>query len=111
MVKNEKVIQLLKTMIVCVSRGDYYTIKELSNLELENMEKEEMKIKQEIKKIKETKKFRKYRDIPLENWEKEKIICLAKQYSLYIINKVENSNDIEELKQEVTSIEEFAKQV
>ena len=40
MVNNEKYISFLKKIIACISYGDYYSVKELSQLELEKMEKE-----------------------------------------------------------------------
>ena len=39
MISNEKYIDFLKSVISCISNGDYYSVKELSNLELERMEK------------------------------------------------------------------------
>lgn len=40
MVSDEKYIIFLKRIIACISYGDYYSVKELSQLELEKMEKE-----------------------------------------------------------------------
>jgi len=40
MVDNEKYITFLKRIISCISHGDYYSVKELSQLELEKIEKE-----------------------------------------------------------------------
>lgn len=40
MVNNEKYITFLKRIISCISHGDYYSVKELSQLELEKMKKE-----------------------------------------------------------------------
>ena len=39
MIKDENYIAFLKRIIACVSHGDYYSVKELSQLELEKMEK------------------------------------------------------------------------
>lgn len=39
MIKNEEYIAFLKSIISCISQGDYYSVKELSNLELERMNK------------------------------------------------------------------------
>ncbi len=38
MVKDEKYMAFLKQVIACISHGDYYSVKELSQLELERME-------------------------------------------------------------------------
>ena len=35
----KKYITFLKQIIACISHGDYYSVKELSQLELEKMEK------------------------------------------------------------------------
>ena len=43
MIKNEKYIRILKSMISCINQGDYYSIKELSNLELQKMKEDEEK--------------------------------------------------------------------
>lgn len=40
MVNDEKYITFLKRIISCVSHGDYYSVKELSQLELEKMKRE-----------------------------------------------------------------------
>ncbi len=37
MVNEEKYITFLKQIISCISHGDYYSVKELSQLELEKM--------------------------------------------------------------------------
>lgn len=37
MVKDEEYISFLKKIVACISHGDYYSAKELSNLELEKM--------------------------------------------------------------------------
>ncbi len=37
MIDDEKYIEFLKQIISCISQGDYYSVKELSQLELEKM--------------------------------------------------------------------------
>ena len=37
MVNDEKYIAFLKRIISCISHGDYYSVKELSQLELDKM--------------------------------------------------------------------------
>lgn len=44
MVKDEEYVDFLKMIVACVSHGDYYAVKELSNLELEKMQNR-MKLK------------------------------------------------------------------
>ena len=55
MIKNEKYIKILKSMISCINYGDYYSVKELSNMELEEMKKNE---KETIKKIPKNKNIK-----------------------------------------------------
>lgn len=38
MIEDERYITFLKRVIACISYGDYYSVKELSQLELEKME-------------------------------------------------------------------------
>jgi len=45
MIKNEDYVIFLKRIIACINHGDYYSVKELSLLELENMEKKMKKQK------------------------------------------------------------------
>lgn len=40
MVNDEKYVGFLRQIISCISHGDYYSVKELSQLELEKMERE-----------------------------------------------------------------------
>lgn len=39
MIDDKKYIDFLKMIISCISYGDYYSVKELSQMELEKMEK------------------------------------------------------------------------
>ena len=39
MIKDEEYINFLKSIISCISHGDYYSVKELSTLELERINK------------------------------------------------------------------------
>lgn len=50
MIEDERYITFLKRVIACISYGDYYSVKELSQLELEKMQKqiEEKKEKNKI---------------------------------------------------------------
>ena len=48
MIRDEEYISFLKSIISCISHGDYYSVKELSTLELEKMKK---KISKNNKKI------------------------------------------------------------
>lgn len=48
MIKDEEYICFLKRVIACVSNGDYYSVKELSQLELEKMKKKQKTNKRRI---------------------------------------------------------------
>ena len=56
MIEDEEYIGFLKMIIACISHGDYYAVKELSNLELEKMynkmQSKEKKAKGDIGKLK-----------------------------------------------------------
>lgn len=43
MIEYEEYAKFLKMIIACISYGDYYAVKELSNLELEKINKMERK--------------------------------------------------------------------
>ena len=96
MVKNEEYIKILKSMISCVSHGDYYSVKELSYLELENWRKKEEKIKNEIKEMSYL--IKNYKNKTLEELNTKEIMNLMNLYSYYIVNKVS---------EDVISFEEF----
>ena len=91
MVKNEEYISFLKSLVACVSCGDYYSIKELSNLKLEIWKKYEQDIKKEIKNYKQ-----KYKSI--DELDNKELLKLMNLYSYYIIDKV---------KEQILSFEEF----
>ncbi len=48
MINDEKYINFLKAIISCINHGDYYSVKELSQLELEKIEKKSEKYKDNI---------------------------------------------------------------
>lgn len=51
MVSEEKFITFLKRIISCISHGDYYSVKELSQLELEKIEKQTKKYRNSKNKV------------------------------------------------------------
>ena len=107
MIKNEKYIRILKSMISCINQGDYYSIKELSNLELQKMKEDEEKKKKDKKKFRNNKKIRKNKEKPLENWTNEELKTLIENYSQFILNKIEDTDSIKQLKNQAISIQEF----
>lgn len=111
MVKNEDYIKLLNKMISCISYGDYYAVKELSMLQLKNMKKSNEKIKKELKEIKETKKLCECKKKPLEEWDRKELVTLIKIYSSYILKKIEQTNNVQELQDMTVTIDEFLKKI
>lgn len=111
MVKNEEYKNLLKSFISCVSHGDYYSIKELSKLQLEKIEEQEQKIKKEINGIKGHIELRKCKTRTLEELNSIELIKLLKNYSIYITRKIEKANNIQLLQKETLTVEEFIKKI
>lgn len=111
MVSNEKYINLLKSMISCVSHGDYSSVKELSNLELGKMEQRDKKVSKEIKKIKRFTQLNKQKNKPLEEWDNRELIQLIEMYSKYVLKKIEDASNLGDLKIEIISVEEFIKKM
>lgn len=109
MIKNEDYINLLKKMVACVSVGDYCSVKELSQLQLDNVMNNNKKIHKNIKKLKGIKELKKCKEKPLKTWENTQLRKLLRIYSEYIINSIESSKDIGEIKKTILSIEEFIK--
>ena len=104
MIKNERYIKVLKAMISCVNHGDYYSIKELSNLELQKMKEKDKKI---TKAIEKKKIIKRNKEKPLNTWKNDELRQLIESYSEYILQKIEKANDIKELQQEAISIKEY----
>ena len=104
MIKNEKYIKILKNMVACVSHGDYGSVKELSSLELEKMKKREEEAKKQIKINKNLKNNKK---IPLENWKNEELRELMECYSKFMLQQIEQTDNLKQLKKEAISIQEF----
>lgn len=104
MVKNEKYIKILNAMISCINHGDYYSVKELSIIELQKMRERDKKIAEIIKK---EKIIRKNKEKPLNYWKNEELRKLIECYSEYILQKIENAKNIKELQQEAISVKEY----
>ena len=107
MVKNEKYIEILKNMVACVSHGDYGSVKELSSLELEKMKKIEEEVKKQIKQIKINRNLKNNKKIPLENWKNEELRELMECYSKFMLQQIEQTDNLKQLQKEAISIQEF----
>ena len=111
MVSNEKYVNFLKSIISCISHGDYLAVKELSHLELEKMAKEEIRTKEDIIKIKKSIKISKINDRPLEKWESKELKKIIEGYSEYILNIIEKNDNIKEVQKKAISIKEFIEKI
>ena len=109
MIKNEDYVLLLRSMISCINNGDYYSIKELSHLKLEQIKEDERKIKKQIKNQTKKINMKNMRNTKIEDLKKEEIVIILRLYSQYILRTIENINSIEELQDATISIEEFMK--
>lgn len=109
MIKNEDYVLLLRSMISCINNGDYYSIKELSHLKLEQIKEDERKIKIQIKNQTKKINMKNMRNTKIEDLKKEEIVIILRLYSQYILRTIENINSIEELQDATISIEEFMK--
>lgn len=109
MIKNEDYVLLLRSMISCINNGDYYSIKELSHLKLEQIKEDERKIKIQIKNQTKKINMKNMRNTKIEDLKKEEIVIILRLYSQYILRTIENTNSIEELQDATISIEEFMK--
>lgn len=108
MVNNEEYVKFLKSIDSCISHGDYYLVKELSHLELEKMKENEKNIKKDVKRVI---KRGKQKNTFFDNCEKDKLKNIINKYSEYVERKVEKAKDLEKLKKEIITIEEFVKMI
>lgn len=108
MVNNEKYVGFLKSIHSCISHGDYYLVKELSHLELEKMKENEKNIKKDVKRIRRREK---QKNTFFDSCEKDRLKDIINKYSKYVERKLEKAKDLEKLKEEMITIEEFVKRI
>ena len=111
MVNNEDYTNLLKKMISCISYGDYYSVKELSKLQLDNIKQVNTKIEKEVSKLNTTKELNECKEKPLEEWTNNQLVTLLNMYSNYILKKIEKTDSIKELQIMTVSIDEFIRSI
>lgn len=107
MISNEEYICFLKSIISCISHGDYSSAKELSHLELEKMTRQEKKNKKEISRAKRNIKVSQSKDKCLERYNSKELGKIIEVYSEYILNIIERTDSIKEVQKKAISIEEF----
>ena len=71
------------------------------------MNKTQEEKKKEIKRIKIYKNLKNNKKIPLENWKNEELRDLLDIYSQFMLQKIEETNNLMQLKKEAISIQEF----
>ena len=111
MVKNEDYTNLLKKMVSCISYGDYYSVKELSKLQLDKIKQVNTKIEKEVSKLNTNKELNKCKEKPLEEWTNNQLVTLLNMYSNYILKKIEKTDSIKELQIMTVSIDEFIRNI
>ena len=96
MIKDEEYINFLKSLKACVDHGDYFSIKELSNLKLEEIKSKKYLLKEKNQSI-------------LNNMNDEEIRELLIEYSNYVLNTIYKNDNLKEIREKFLSIEEFIK--
>ena len=103
MIKNEEYIEYLKKVISCVNNGDYYSVKELSVLELNTLKKETVLMKENLHKYIESNLCKK----ELKNLEKQEFLYIVNLYIEYLFNEIKESKEVKK----IASIEEFIQEI
>ena len=99
MIKNEEYINYLKKIISCVNNGDYYSIKELSILNLNKLKEETSLMEKELDKYMETNIHkRELRDI-----KEQELLYVVNLYMEYIFDEIKENKELKK----IASIEEF----
>lgn len=96
MIKDEEYINFLKSLKACVDHGDYFSIKELSNLKLEEIKSKKYLLKEKNK-------------IILNNMNDKEIRELLIEYSNYVLNTIYKNDNLKDIREKFLSIEEFIK--
>ena len=103
MIKNEEYMDYLSKVISCVSHGDYYSVKELSVLKLDNLKKETKMMEQKMEKFIKANKCKK----ELKKLKEQENIYFVNTYVDYLYNELKKSKKLNE----IASIEEFIEEI
>ena len=103
MIMNKEYENFLNKIISCINKGDYYSIKELSILEVDKIKKDSIKIKKDLSQIKKESKEKK----DIKDLENSEIIDLVNRYLDYVFDKIDESEEF----RQIPSIEEFIQKV
>lgn len=96
MIKDEEYISFLKSLKACVDHGDYFSIKELSNLKLEEIKSKKYLLKEK-------------NQIILNNMNDKEIRELLIEYSNHVLNTIYKNDNLKDIREKFLSIEEFIK--
>ena len=103
MIKNEEYINYLKKIISCVNNGDYYSIKELSILNLNKLKEQTSLMEKELDKYMETN----IRKRELRNLKEEELLYVVNLYTEYIFDEIKENKGLKK----IASIEEFIQEM
>ena len=103
MIKNEEYINYLKKIISCVNNGDYYSIKELSILNLNKLKEETSLMEKELNKYMETNIHKR----ELRNLKEQELLSVVNLYTEYIFDEIKENKELKK----IASIEEFIKKM
>lgn len=103
MIKNDEYIDFLNKIIVCVNKGDYYSIKELANIKLEELKLYEKQQEKDVTKF--IKKNKCINDF--NNLEKNKFLYLMNKYLDYVFFKIHIDTEIKK----IVTFDEFVQKI
>lgn len=103
MIKNDEYIDFLNKIIVCVNKGDYYSIKELANIKLEELKLYEKQQEKDVNKF--IKKNKCINDF--NNLERNKLFYLMNKYLDYVFFKIHIDIEIKK----IATFDEFVQKI
>ena len=103
MIKNEEYIDDLRKIICCISKGDYYSVKELSVLRLDNLKKETILMEKGLQKYIKDNKLKK----DLGDLREQDMFYILNIYMKYLFDEIEASKELKE----IATIEEFIEKI
>ena len=103
MIKNEEYINYLKKIISCVNNGDYYSIKELSILNLNKLKEETSLMEKELDKYMETNIHKR----ELSDIKEQELLYVVNLYMEYIFDEIKENKELKK----IASIEEFIQKI
>lgn len=103
MIRNDEYMDYLQKIISCISNGDYYSVKELSILQLDNLKKDTKIMEQELKEYVKINKCKK----EIKKLSDCRESYLVNKYVDYLNNIMKDEKDFKE----IASIEEFMQEL